>query len=98
MTAPVKIRASAHPLAPDPTGHAGFVLYVGLRDDLPTGLGDLAEVAEALRDLVRDLLPTAETFTALSLVPRATAPDDVRTLRERLTHLRPLESGAEDAR
>lgn len=77
---------------------AGFVLYVGLQGDPPDldagHVTELAEVAEALRDLARDLLPTAETFTALSVVPAAAAPDDVRDLRARLAALRPLEDGA----
>ncbi len=79
---------------PDAGLRAGFVLYVGLSTDSAgvdgRVIGELAEVAEALRDLARDLLPTAETFTALSLVPRPAAPDDVQTLRARLAHLRPL--------
>jgi len=84
-------------LAPTPPPHAGFVLYVGLRDDPddgPTGARELAEVAETVRDLARELLPTAETFTALSLVPQRAGPDDVRTLRDRLSHLHPLEHDA----
>lgn len=84
-------------LAPTPPPHAGFVLYVGLHDDPdggPTGARELAEVAETLRDLARELLPTAETFTALSLVPQRAGPDDVRTLRDRLSHLHPLEHDA----
>jgi hypothetical protein len=88
---------SAELLAPTPPPHAGFVLYVGLRDDPddgPTGARELAEVAETLRDLARELLPTAETFTALSLVPQRAGPDDVRTLRDRLSHLHPLEHDA----
>jgi len=84
-------------VAPTPPPHAGFVLYVGLRDDPddgPTGARELAEVAETVRDLARELLPTAETFTALSLVPQRAGPDDVRTLRDRLSHLHPLEHDA----
>jgi len=84
-------------LAPTPPPRAGFVLYVGLRDDPddgPTGARELAEVAETVRDLARELLPTAETFTALSLVPQRAGPDDVRTLRDRLSHLHPLEHDA----
>lgn len=88
---------------PSPTGRpahvtarpdrAGFVLYVGLNGEDGTAAGqaaDLAEVAEALRDLARDLLPAAETYTALSLVP-GTGNDDVHDLRDRLAALRPLE-------
>jgi hypothetical protein len=69
------------------------VLYVGLNgDDATDQVAELAEVAESLRDLARDLLPTAETYTALSLVP-GTGTDDVRDLRDRLSHLAPLEPG-----
>ncbi|MCG7288156.1 hypothetical protein MHY85_19545, partial [Cellulomonas sp. ACRRI] len=81
-------------------GRAGFVLYVGLQGDAPEldagHAADLAEVAEALRDLARDLLPTAETFTALSLVP-AGREDDVQSIRRRLAGLRPLGGAAETA-
>jgi hypothetical protein len=90
--------ARPHDAGPQPA-RAGFVLYVGLQGEGgegdPAGLdarhaADLAEVAEALRDLARDLLPTAETFTALSLVPGTAGPDDVQDLRARLSALRPL--------
>lgn len=79
---------------------AGFVLYVGLQGETPdldaAHAADLAEVAEALRDLARELLPAAETFTALSLVP-GTGADDVPSLRARLASLRTLEHPAGDA-
>lgn len=90
-------REPALPPSPAPpatgAGRAGFVLYVGLSEDDAGGPGaaDLAEVAEALRDLAQDLLPAAETFTALSLVP-GTGSDDVQTLRARLAALRPLDA------
>lgn len=96
-TAPPRLTVAPRP-APAPTGvepaRAGFVLYVGLQGDSPDldaqHAADLAEVAEALRDLARDLLPTAETFTALSLVPGTGGSDDVQSLRSRLAALRPL--------
>ncbi|MFB9955658.1 hypothetical protein [Cellulomonas denverensis] len=78
----------------DPAARAGFVLYVGLNDG-DGHTAELAEVAEALRDLARDLLPTAETYTALSLVPGA-GTNDVRDLRDRLGRLRPLEGGGDE--
>src|SRR3954453_22300900 len=98
MTARVKLLtrpSTEHPSSStaDAPLRAGFVLYVGLDQeptDSTTASGDLAEVAETLRDLARDLLPTAETFTALSLVPTAAAPDEVGTLRDRLSRLAPL--------
>ncbi|MDM8085937.1 hypothetical protein QUV83_14265 [Cellulomonas cellasea] len=113
MTLPAKKRA------PEARPRTGFVLYVGLRDedDATTdahpssvdgtaafGAAELTEIAETLRDLARDLLPTAETFTALSLVPGGSGPDDVQSLRHRLSHLRLLEApptvlgGSGDAR
>ncbi|WP_147795274.1 hypothetical protein [Cellulomonas sp. Y8] len=96
-------RTPAPPPAPAPprgdgaADRAGFVLYVGLQADSPAldaaHAADLAEVAEALRDLARDLLPTAETFTALSLVPSGRE-DDVQSIRRRLAGLQPLEAAA----
>ncbi|WP_217616433.1 hypothetical protein [Cellulomonas sp. GbtcB1] len=96
-------RTPAPPPAPAPprgdgaADRAGFVLYVGLQADSPAldaaRAADLAEVAEALRDLARDLLPTAETFTALSLVPSGRE-DDVQSIRRRLAGLQPLEAAA----
>lgn len=96
--APRRLPAAREPAGTGPQPErAGFVLYVGLQGDSPEldarHTADLAEVAEALRDLARDLLPAAETYTALSLVP-GTGPDDVRDLRARLAALRPLEGGA----
>lgn len=96
--APRRLPAARLPAGTGPQPpRAGFVLYVGLQGDSPEldarHAADLAEVAEALRDLARDLLPTAETYTALSLVP-GTGPDDVRDLRARLALLRPLEQDA----
>lgn len=89
--------APADPHAAGAAGRAGFVLYVGLQGDGPEldagHAADLAEVAEALRDLARDLLPTAETFTALSLVPTGRE-DDVQSIRRRLAGLRPLGGAA----
>lgn len=95
MTARVKLLhppSTAGPSTDEPApSRAGFVLYVGLdQDPADSPRDDLAEVAETLRDLARDLLPTAETFTALSLVPTASVPDEVGTLRDRLARLQPL--------
>lgn len=89
-------RAAAPSSGAEPE-RAGFVLYVGLQGDGP-GLdaahaADLADVAEALRDLARDLLPAAETYTALSLAPGG---GDVASLRARLAALRPLEPRSVD--
>lgn len=87
-------RAPQHPPADHPSARAGFVLYVGLNGADGAGrAAELAEVAEALRDLARDLLPTAESYTALSLVPDAPTDD----LRDRLAHLTPLPQQPESA-
>ncbi|WP_454050170.1 hypothetical protein [Cellulomonas sp. Marseille-Q8402] len=103
---PVRAAAPVRAVAPAPSAggepaRAGFVLYVGLQGDSPDldaeHAADLAEVAEALRDLARDLLPTAETFTALSLVPGTGGQDDVQSLRARLGALRPLGGSAAGA-
>lgn len=90
-----RLPAPPPPAADLGPGRAGFVLYVGVDPDRPGAPhpADLAEVAEALRDLARDLLPAAETFTALSLVPRTGQADEAQTLRARLAHLRPLDGG-----
>lgn len=75
-----------------PGASAGFVLYVGLNGTQDGDTGNpaqLAEIAETLRDLARDLLPTAETYTALSVAP-AGGTGDLHDLRDRLAHLQPL--------
>ncbi|MFS0701366.1 hypothetical protein AB6N24_15455 [Cellulomonas sp. 179-A 4D5 NHS] len=91
-------------------GRAGLILYVGLASEedstaaTATRPEDIAAAAEMLRDLARELLPAAETFTALSLVPTPTRPDDVRTVRDRVTRLQLLDAapdvlgGSGDAR
>jgi hypothetical protein len=106
LSAEFPLTDPAAPLA----GRAGLILYVGLASEedptaaSTTRAGDLAAAAELLRDLARELLPAAETFTALSLVPTPTRPDDVRSVRERVARLQLLEApqdvlgGSGDAR
>ena len=87
------------PPAPAARGpRAGFVLYVSLPDDEPDSAdarrarpstAEIAETADLLRELAQEALPGSETFAALSLVPGTTG--DVRTIGDRLTHLRLLE-------
>ncbi|SFK13452.1 hypothetical protein [Cellulomonas sp. KH9] len=107
MTTPARLRRprtthpplprAAAPLAPAPTGpRAGFVLYVSLpQDGADTGTtprpgaAEIAETADLLRELAQEALPGADTFAALSLVPGTAG--DVRSLGERITHLRLLE-------
>lgn len=78
-------------------GRAGFVLYVSLPEDGAAadqqGItpADLAEVAELLREAALDLLPVAETYTALSLAPQRPGPAvEFGRFGERLSHLRLL--------
>ncbi len=103
MTTPARLRrshADHHPAAPatPPTParpRAGFVLYVSIPDDpdAPTsqrpGAAEIAETADLLRELAQEALPGADTFAALSLVPGTAG--DVRSIGDRLTHLRLLE-------
>ncbi len=85
--------AAPLPAAP-PAGppRAALVLYVSLpTDDDGTPApspAELAEAAEMLRELAHDLLPTAETSAALSLVPGTSG--DVRRIGDRISHLRLL--------
>lgn len=67
----------------DPS-RTGFVLYVSLPDGQDPA--DLTDVAEIVREIAVDLLPGAETVTALSLAPGGSG--DVRTVGARLNHLR----------
>src|SRR4051812_6427530 len=55
--------------APAPLPQPGLLLYVSLPPGAPHAPGDLAELAEVLRDLATDLVPGADTYTALSLAP-----------------------------
>lgn len=50
------------------TSRPGLVLRVSLPDDaVAVSTTELAEVAETLRELAQQMLPTAETLTELSL-------------------------------
>ncbi|MCM0640608.1 hypothetical protein [Cellulomonas wangsupingiae] len=96
---PAPLTAAA--VAPAPGPRAGFVLYVSIPDDEPGATAghrpttaEIAETADLLRELAQEALPGSDTFTALSLVDGT--PGDVRTLGERLTHLRLL-GPADDA-
>ncbi|MBO9556489.1 hypothetical protein [Cellulomonas sp.] len=85
------VNAELTPAAHGPAARAGLVLHVSLPDEggpHPSS-AQLAEVAELLREIAEDLLPGAQTSTALSFVPGGSG--DVRRVGERLTHLRLLE-------
>ncbi|MGN8244076.1 hypothetical protein ACTHAM_000975 [Cellulomonas soli] len=101
-------RTVADPVAPAlPPGRAGFVLYVSLPEDGSPADGrpgstltaaDLAGVAELLRESALDLLPAAETYTALSLAPQRPGPSvEFGRFGERLSHLRLLAPLPDDA-
>ncbi|MGO1287987.1 MAG: winged helix-turn-helix domain-containing protein, partial [Cellulosimicrobium funkei] len=84
--------------APEPAAprrNPGFVLYVGV--DAAPGeqpQAQLVELAEALGELARDWLPSAETYTALALAEPTTATtspvQDIAAFRERLATLSPV--------
>jgi hypothetical protein len=78
---------------PLPRPQPGLVLYVSLPPGTARSPGDLAEVAEVLREFATDLLPGADTFAALSLAPAGS--DDVHRLGDRLSHLRLLDVSAD---
>ena len=105
MTTPARLRrshavhrpaATAPAPAPASGPRAGFVLYVSIPDDDPQSpatrrpdAAAIAETADLLRELAQEALPGADTFAALSLVPGTSG--DVRSIGDRLTHLRLLE-------
>lgn len=84
MTAPIEVSA---PTRPQP----GFLLWVGVNPtDRRRHAAEIIELAETLGELARELLPTAETFTALSLGesgPQTPRTEDLGALRQRLTAL-----------
>ena len=71
-----------------PAPQPGLLLYVSLPVGTARAPGDLAEVAEVLREFATDLLPGADTYTALSLAPAGSG--DVHRLGDRMSHLRLL--------
>ena len=81
MALPAPLPTSQIP-APQP----GLLLYVSLPEGTARAPGDLAEVAEVLREFATELLPGSDTYTALSLAPAGS--DDVHRLGDRLSHLR----------
>ena len=84
MTAPIDI-------SPTHRAQPGFLLWVGVDPaDRRRHVAEIIELAETLGELARELLPSAETFTALSLGdsgPRTSRTDDLGALRQRLTAL-----------
>jgi hypothetical protein len=80
--------------APLPRPQPGLLLYVSLPEGTGRAPGDLAEVAEVLREFATEMLPGADSYTALSLAPAGS--DDVHRLGDRLSHLRLLDVLADD--
>ena len=94
--------ASSAPSTPERRATAsrpqqGFVLWVGVDPDGRVHrTAEIVELAEALGELARELLPTAETFTALSLGQTSGGrgggrAGELGALRDRLAHLQLVE-------
>lgn len=83
MTAPIDVSTTR--------AQPGFLLWVGVNPaDRRRHAAEIIELAETLGELARELLPTAETFTALSLGdagPRTPRTEDLGALRQRLSAL-----------
>ncbi|WP_157802614.1 winged helix-turn-helix domain-containing protein [Sediminihabitans luteus] len=86
-------RATAPPAHSSP--RSGFLLYVG-SPDTPEGATatELAGLAETLRDLARDELPGAETYTSLAFADapahEAGTAESIDAFRARLAALTPV--------
>ena len=101
MTSPARLRArratDLDPTPaprPEPGPRAGFVLYVSLPEEdggpHPRATAtQIAETADLLRELAEEALPGAQTSAALSLVDGTRG--DVRSIGDRITHLRLLD-------
>lgn len=94
MTAPADLAAPARRLDAPPTAprpQHGFLLWVGIDpQDRSRQAADIIELAEMLGELARELLPTAETYTALSLGGAGATgqrPVEIDGLGDRLAHL-----------
>lgn len=90
MTAPADLAAPTS-TPPSSRPQHGFVLWVGVEPDgRDQRTAEIVELAEALGELARELLPTAETYTALSLGETGRGghrPGELGALRDRLAHL-----------
>lgn len=75
--APARIRA-----VPEGTEPRGFALYVGIDEEKAAAAGtDLPTIVQALKRLVRDLAPDAETYAAVALAPAGAGGRDVEVVR-----------------
>ena len=88
---PSRPSRQTEPSRPHTPAQAGFLLWVGIDpDDRSPHAAEIIELAETLGELARELLPTAETFTALSLESSdhpTGPPADLSALRTRLAEL-----------
>lgn len=79
------------PRVPRPPTQRGFLLWVGIDpDDRSAHVAEIIDLAETLGELARELLPTSETFTALSFASAdhlAAPAADLGALRTRLAEL-----------
>lgn len=82
---------SRSPRVPRPPTQTGFLLWVGIDpDDRSAHVAEIIDLAETLGELARELLPTSETFTALSFAStdgHAAPTADLGALRTRLAEL-----------
>jgi DNA-binding winged helix-turn-helix (wHTH) protein len=75
--APSRIRA-----VPDGTEARGFALYVGLDELKAADAGtDLPRIVEAVKRLIADLAPGAETYASVALAPSGAGGRDVDVVR-----------------
>ncbi|QEO08849.1 winged helix-turn-helix domain-containing protein [Protaetiibacter larvae] len=67
---------------PEGTEARGFALYVGVDDLKAAGAGTtLPQIVEALKQLVGELVPGAETYAAVALAPQGAGGRDVEVVR-----------------
>ncbi|WP_165069429.1 winged helix-turn-helix domain-containing protein [Marisediminicola senii] len=67
---------------PEGTEARGFVLYVGLDEDVAAAAGTtLGAVVEQLKALAATLVPASETYAAVALAPAGTGGRDVDVVR-----------------
>lgn len=75
--APARIRA-----VPEGTEPRGFALYVGIDEEKAAAAGtDLPTIVQALKRLVGELAPDAETYAAVALAPAGAGGRDVDVVR-----------------
>ncbi|XBH20941.1 winged helix-turn-helix domain-containing protein [Jonesiaceae bacterium BS-20] len=92
-------QSPASPAAQEVSNQTGFYLWVGVdpartpAGSEPVGSSQIIEIAEALGELVRELLPSAETHTTLSL----SALDSVLQQGGKAPYIAPVQSRQPDS-